>query len=172
MIVEIQIKLFGLPSWQHFKNLRLEQLHKLNGVLYSPFFIDYNKPITKGFVTNCRKKFKSEPYRTTGKGSNFNFTYLGFETCFMFGKAYYDYGPAMLNCVCNLNYILPQSDYIFRNNATGGFINNSINLIEYKPDYTVNNFPYSSVKADSINPVIIPKDKEEDDSEIISTDDD
>jgi LysM repeat protein len=133
---QIKIKLFGLPSWQHFKNLRSEQLHKLNCTLYSPFFIDYSKPITKSFVLQNRNRFSSEPYKTIANGSNVNFSYLGFETFLLFGKSYSDYRNNILNCVCTLNSLLPQSTYSFKNAATGGYINSAINLIEFTPDFT------------------------------------
>lgn len=147
----IKIKLFGLPSWQHFKNLRTEQLHKLNSVLYSPFYIDYSKPVTKSFVLNSRQKFGSEPFKTLPNSSNINFTYLGYESCLIFGSEWLKYNDYVCNCISNIDNNLPQSQYVFRESANGGFINSAVNLIEYNNDYTVTCKTYvSTTNQDSM----------------------
>ncbi|MBN2484461.1 MAG: LysM peptidoglycan-binding domain-containing protein [Bacteroidales bacterium] len=138
------IKLFGLPTWSRFNNLRPEYLHKLSTVVYLPYYIDYTKPVTKSFVSITRNKYGFEPHKTSFGGSNSNFVYLGFETCLLFGKNIVYYGKSMLNCICNLNPRLPQSDYSFRPLPDGeGFVNHSINLVEYKKDFSLTRSNYS-----------------------------
>lgn len=159
----IKIKLFGMPSWQHFNNLQIEHLHKLSCILYSPFYIDENKAVTQSVSAKIRKEFRYEPYKTIGNGSNLNFTYLGFEAFLIFGNAYAQYGDDALGCICNIDANLPQSNYAFRPLSNGGFINNSINLIEFNPDYTLKcqsysplvntslKFPEETLESESIN---------------------
>lgn len=140
------INLLGLPEWQSFENLRIELLHSLNTVIYSPFYIDYTKRHTQLFVRNCREKLNYEPYRTVNTGSGFNFAYLGYETGLMFTEAYKSYGDDFLNCLCHLQFKMPQSDYRFEQNMTSGFSNVNINLVNFTPEFEVKAIDYESLK--------------------------
>jgi LysM repeat protein/ABC-type branched-subunit amino acid transport system substrate-binding protein len=137
-----KIKVFGLPSWQKYNNLRIEHLHKLNTVVYSPFFIDYTKPVTRNFIKTCRTKFGFEPYRTISSGSGFNFAFLGYETGLIFGTAYENYGMPFINCICTIRASMPQCEYSFKTVQRGGFTNRGINFIEYRDDFVIVRVPF------------------------------
>lgn len=137
-----QIKAFGLPSWQKYNNLRIEHLHKLNTVVYSPFFIDYTKPVTKNFIKTCRTKLGFEPYRTISSGSGFNFAFLGYETGLIFGTAYENFGMSFIHCICTIKTSMPQSEYSFKTVQRGGFSNQGINYIEYRDDFVIIRIPF------------------------------
>lgn len=139
-----KIVLFGLPTWQKFDNLRIEQLHRLNTIVYSPFYIDYSKPVTKNFITNSRKMLKTEPFRTVSNGSGINLTFLGYETGLMFGVAFFNYGPEFINCLTALKFEMPESDYTFKYSNSNGFSNNSINFIQYTDSYAVKRILYNT----------------------------
>ena len=140
------IDLFGLPVWRSFNNLRIELLHMLNTVVYSPFNIDYSKSHTNNFLEFSRDKLGYEPYKTVSTGSGFNFTYLGYEAAFMFGQAYEQYGDEFLNCICHLQFDMPQSLYRFEWDAEGGFSNTSINFINYTTELDVKPVKYNSLR--------------------------
>jgi LysM repeat protein/ABC-type branched-subunit amino acid transport system substrate-binding protein len=131
------IQVFGSPVWQSFENLRMELLHQLNTVLYSPFFIDYNNKHTKSFVKKCRNSLGYEPFKTANTGSGYNFTFLGYEAGLMFTDAYNHYGPEFLNCLCQLKENMPQSQYQFKLDSKGGFTNTSINFINFNTDFDI-----------------------------------
>lgn len=147
-IYEIQV--FGLPSWQKFKNLRVDQLHSLNTSLYSPFFVDYSKPSTNRFIELCRKKLGYEPHRTVSNGNGFNFSYLGYEAGLLFTGAFIQHGKNFINCVCSINEELPQLNYEFTYNTWGGFRINAINIINYSKEYDLNRVKHPATdKANS-----------------------
>lgn len=138
------IRAFGLPSWQKFNNLRVDQLHILNTMLYSPYFIDYAKPSTQRFIHLCRTKLGHEPYRTISSGTGFNFTYIGYETGLIFTKAFHSYGVNFLSCMCSIHESLPQLDYEFKQNTEGGFVVNALNIVNYTKDYQLVRVPFKS----------------------------
>lgn len=149
---EYKIRVFGLPSWQKFKNLRVDQLHALNTSLYSPFFIDYTKPSTHRFIELCRNKLGYEPYKTVSNGNGYNFTYLGYEVGLMFSKAYVDYGPTFINCMCSIKENLPQLNYEFLFNSWGGFRTNAINIINYSQEFELSRIPFTSSSSNAVLP--------------------
>ncbi len=145
-----KIRVFGLPSWQKFKNLRVDQLHSLNTILYTPFFIDYTKPSTKRFVERCRKDLGYEPYRTDRNGNGFNFTYLGYETGLLFSKAFKNYGPNFINCLCTIKETMPQLEYEFKINKQGGIKIYSINFINFSKEFDLYRIPFVHSESNEI----------------------
>ncbi|MBN1116990.1 MAG: LysM peptidoglycan-binding domain-containing protein [Bacteroidales bacterium] len=137
------IQLFGMPKWQRFNNIRIEQIHKLNTQIYSPYFIDYSKQSTKRFINLCRVKLNSEPYSTTTNGSGFNLTYLGYEIGLFFGGSYLSYGAEFINCLNYIKQDLPQAEYSFRYRNNYGFTYNTLNFIKYTDTFTIERIPYT-----------------------------
>ncbi len=134
---ELDVQVLGLPTWQTFTNLQLDLLHKLNTIVYTPFFIDYSKKETIRFLTNTRTLLKSEPYKTVWNGSGFNMTFLGYETGMVFFRAYLTYGKEFINCLCTLEDLEPQTTYKFKYLETNGFSNKTINFVNYSVDYNL-----------------------------------
>lgn len=145
-----KIQVFGLPAWQTFKNLRVDQLHTLNATLYSPFFIDYTKPSTQRFIELSRKKLGYEPFRTVRNGNGYNFTYLGYETGLIFTKAFVSYGKQFINCMCEIKEDLPQLNYEFMFNTWGGFRTNTLNFINYSLEYDLQRITHIRNSAEII----------------------
>lgn len=141
---ELDVQVLGRPTWQTFTNLQLDLLHKLNTIVYSPFYIDYSKTETVRFVTNARNILNAEPYKTVSNGSGFNMSYLGYETGMVFLKAYLTYGKEFVHCLCSLEDIQPQTTYTFKYLRSNGFSNNSLNFINYTIDYDRIPLPFSS----------------------------
>jgi LysM repeat protein/ABC-type branched-subunit amino acid transport system substrate-binding protein len=137
---EIPIRIFGLPDWQVFPNIRIDHIHDLETVLYSPFHIDYTAPHVKAFVHNSRLKLGYEPYKTSSTGSGMNYSYLGYDIAFHFLKSNYLYGDELCNCIEHFSPELLMSQYHFgRNSENGSFENTSINIIQYNKKYDIKN---------------------------------
>lgn len=132
------IKVYGLPAWQKFDNVRFDVLHELEVTLYSPFFIDYTENSVKLFIGKCRGQLHSEPYKTSSKGNGINYTYLGYDLTMYFIQAINTYEKHTCDCIEYFNPRLLLSDYNFmRNKNQDGFVNTSVNFITYGKDYTV-----------------------------------
>ncbi len=142
----LDIDVVGIPEWLTFENLRIELLHQLNTVIYSPFFIDYNNPHTQSFVKNCRKTLGYEPQLAFNSNIPYNFTFLGYESGLLFMDAYSKYGLNLLNCVCQVKGNMPQSQYQFELIQGKGFANTSINFINYKTNYEVERIRFESLQ--------------------------
>jgi len=133
-----KIKIYGLPSWQKFKSIRIEHFHDMNVTIYSPFFIDYNDAQVKSFVTKCRASLKYEPFMTTSKGTGINYTYLGYDLGTFFISAFKKYEKASCDCIQYYAPDLLLSSYSFKKNKIYGFNENtSISIIKYTEDINI-----------------------------------
>ena len=149
------IQVFGLPVWQSFDNLRIELLHQLNTVVYSPFFIDYTRAQTQSFLKISRSKLGHEPFKTVNTGKGFNYTYLGYESGLLFLNLWQQYGADFRNCLCYLDGAMPQTTYKFKWDANGGFSNTHLNFINYTEDFEVRMIDYESLKEINSQPKVL-----------------
>ncbi len=141
------IQLFGLPVWQSFANLRIELLHQLNTVLYTPFYIDYTRPETKAFVKKCRSQLGYEPYKLINNGKGFNYTYLGYETGLLFLRYYANYGEDFRSCLCHQKDIMPENIYQFEwDNKQMGLYNVGINYKNFTTDFNITSLQFDTLK--------------------------
>lgn len=139
------LELFGLSVWRNFQSVRVELLHELKTTIYLPFYIDYTSEHTKSFINKARNILGYEPYRTVGRGIGFNYTYLGYESCFYFVNAFRKYGSEFTKCIEYYKQPLLQSDYNFvRPDAQSGYVNSTISIIKYDDDYDVKQIDYQS----------------------------
>ncbi|QQS50586.1 MAG: LysM peptidoglycan-binding domain-containing protein [Bacteroidota bacterium] len=142
----MDIDVIGIPEWLTFENLRIELLHQLNTVIYSPFFIDYKNLHTQSFIKNCRKTLGYEPQQVLNSNIPYNFTFLGYESGLLFMDVFSQYGPSLLNCVCQVKGNMPQSQYQFKLIQDKGFANTSINFINYNTSYEVERISFESLQ--------------------------
>ncbi len=141
------IQLFGLPVWQTFVNLRIELLHQLNTVLYTPFYIDYSRPETQAFVKKCRKQLGHEPYKLINNGKGYNYTFLGYETGMLFLRYYTNYGDKFRNCLCHQKDIMPESIYQFEwDNKLLGLYNVGISYKNFTTDFNIKSLQFNTLK--------------------------
>jgi LysM repeat protein/ABC-type branched-subunit amino acid transport system substrate-binding protein len=139
------IMVFGLPSWQKFKNVRIDYLHDLQVTMFTPFYIDYNDEIVKYFIHSCRSKLGFEPYKTTSKGTGMNFTFYGFDLTFYFANIIKMYGKNAILCADSYKPRLSLTNYTFKRNLQNGCLeNNNLNLIRYNKDYSIEKLDYRS----------------------------
>jgi LysM repeat protein/ABC-type branched-subunit amino acid transport system substrate-binding protein len=140
------IIVFGLPSWQKFKNVRIDYLHDLQVTLFTPFYIDYNDEFVKSFVRTCRSRLGFEPYKTTSKGTGMNYTFYGYDLAFYILNAYSKYGKDALLCTDNYRPQLLLSSYKFERTIPGNcWENSNLNLIRYNKDFSIEKLDYKTL---------------------------
>lgn len=143
-----EILVYGLPSWQKFKNVRIDYLHDLQVTLFTPFYIDYNNDFVRSFIQTCRTTLGYEPYKTSLKGTGMNYTYLGYDLAYYFVNIVRIYGQSAILCAGNYKPHLLLSRYAFEKNQNGGcWINGYLNLIQYKKDYSIERVDFSTALA-------------------------
>ena len=122
-----KIIIFGMPSWQKFKNIDLEYLTKLKMHYFSPTFIDYENQSVKNFIAKFHTVFKSEPSQ---------YSYQGFDILYYFANVLKLHGRNFQYCIDAWD-LLPlrnglQTEFNFKRvNNFGGFENNGIFILQY-----------------------------------------
>jgi len=129
-----KMSLYGVPAWQVWKAIDIKYFHSMQLQYYTPFYIDYGNPEVINFIRKCRKVYGFEPYEITPKG--YNFCMLGYDIGLYFITALEQYGNSFSPCMNNLDIDLLLSRYNFSHSGEG-FSNNTIHMIRYKPDYTI-----------------------------------
>lgn len=130
-----RIILFGLPSWQGWTNIDLNYFHTLRLHLISPFYTDYNSKSILNYLKKTRSYYGYEPYEVYSQG--YNFSMLGYDIGMYFLSALKKYGRNFMPCVQSMNVEPLLSKFNFYQLQSGAYINNSYNLIEYGPDFSV-----------------------------------
>ena len=97
-------------------------------------------------MRKCRDILGHEPYKTVNNGKGYNFTFLGYEAGLLFLSSYQEYGPEFINCICNLEKVLPQAHYKFEWNTVGGFSNTGLNFINFTPEYELKRIDFDSLE--------------------------
>ncbi len=139
------VKVFGMPVWTMFRNIRQDYFHNLEFHYYTSFYTDFNKPYVKNFLLKYRKEYNSEPYYHSGEHypytftkEGFNFAFLGYDVAFYFLQSMSRLGKDFENCLDYQKYDLLHSNFNFqRLNPTSGFINKGVNILEYTKDISV-----------------------------------
>ncbi|MCX6272396.1 MAG: ABC transporter substrate-binding protein [Bacteroidetes bacterium] len=121
--------LFGMPGWLDFKSVETKVLVDLNYHSFSSSFIDYNEPMTKGFIRHFRNIYKTEPQE---------FAYQGFDVTYYFLNAFLTYGKDFVSCIPQYRLHTLQTQFIFRKSGEDGFENTWLNIYKFK-DYQVIN---------------------------------
>lgn len=135
---EKSIRVFGMPAWQVFPNVRMDHYHDLEATLYSPFFINYYSDPVKRFLAVSRSELGYEPYKTSSRGNGINFTFLGYDVAFQFIRATYQYGDNLCDCISHFQPELLLSEYFFtRESSEGGFENQTISIVNYTRNYEI-----------------------------------
>lgn len=126
------IVLMGTPTLTKLKSLQTESFHRIRLRYLTPYFVDYNKPLVRRFVSQYRETFSTEPTQ---------FSFQGFDVSFYFLSALYRFGADFRNCVPNYPMELTQMDFNFRKVAQmGGFMNHSLFVNSYERNFDILNF--------------------------------
>jgi LysM repeat protein/ABC-type branched-subunit amino acid transport system substrate-binding protein len=126
------IVLMGTPTLTKLKSLQTENFHRIRLRYLTPYFVDYNKPLVRRFVSQYRDYFSAEPSQ---------YSFQGFDVSYYFLSALYRYGKDFKNCTPEYPMELTQMDFNFRKVASeGGFMNHSLFVTSYEHNFDVLNF--------------------------------
>jgi hypothetical protein len=122
----------GTPTLTKLKSLQTENFHRIRLRYLTPYFVDYNKPLVRRFVSQYRDYFSAEPSQ---------YSFQGFDVSYYFLSALYRYGKDFKNCTPEYPMELTQMDFNFRKVASeGGFMNHSLFVTSYEHNFDVLNF--------------------------------
>ncbi|MDP4226204.1 MAG: LysM peptidoglycan-binding domain-containing protein [Bacteroidota bacterium] len=131
-----KIKCFGLSTWRRFRNIDQESYANIDLHYYTPFYIDYQKEVTKKFIRKFRETYKTEPYKVTSEGYNYGF--LGYDIAYYFLSALGNYGQGFPCCVESYHPELMMSNFHFSKiNNKGGYENTSVYIINHNKDFSI-----------------------------------
>jgi len=126
---EYNITLVGMSEYAGYKSINAEYFHKLKMHYLTPNFIDYYNPEVNSFIKNYRKKFKTEPNQ---------FSYRGYDIAKYFLEAYRTNGKNYLNKLSSSKINTLQSNFkMKRIKEFSGFMNNSLFVVNFTPEYDV-----------------------------------
>ncbi len=123
------LEVYGLPKWKNFEIIELEYFHRLNLHLSLQYFIDYNDPKTKEFVSSYWETFNTEPTP---------YSFQGYDIITYFVSALGEYGREFPTYIKNYPKVLLQSSVSFINRENRqGFENQSTSDIVYVKNWGI-----------------------------------
>ena len=126
------IVLMGTPTLTKLKSIQTENFHRVRLRYLSHYFIDYNKPLVRRFVSYYRETFSAEPTQ---------FSHQGFDVAYYFLSALYRYGKDFRNCLPEYQMELTQTFFDFRKvSPMGGFMNNGLFVTAYERNFDILNY--------------------------------
>ncbi len=143
---KINATLWGLPDWLRFQSLKPEDVHQLNGHIFSYYRMDYTNTGTQDFIRKYREWYKTEPmsispyFQKASVRSNFSrFGIWGYDVSYYFINALKTYGTSFEYCLDEYNPHLIQSDFKFKRISNwGGMFNTGLFILNFTPDYELN----------------------------------
>lgn len=148
-ITKANITLFGMSDWLRFQTIDPEQIHHLNGSIFSPFGIDYKQKQTMLFIKKYRQWFHTEPhaispyFQNSGPSSNYSrYGIWGYDVSMYFISAIYRFGSDFDLCLTNFEHEEIQFNFDFKRISNwGGFYNHGLFLIKFHSDFTTERIP-------------------------------
>lgn len=139
------VTLWGQPEWLRFQTINPEDIHYLNGKIFSYYAVDYADARNQGLVKKYREWFKTEPiaispfFQNASVQSNFSrYSIWGYDVTYYFLSAMKNYGKHFEHC---LQYHHPhsvQANFNFeRISNWGGFYNNGLYLLHFTKDFNL-----------------------------------
>ncbi len=123
------LKVFGFPAWQQFRNIQLDYFHKMDLYLFSPYHLDYNKKEVLDFLRGYRSEFKTEP-------TQFSFAWTGYDVTSYFLTGIGMYGEDFLKCYPDFKAEFLLNGFEFkRYNKNGGGMNHHMFFLQYTKDF-------------------------------------
>ncbi len=139
----INVTLWGLPDWLRFQSLKPEDVHQLNGHVFSYYRMDYNDPQTLAFIEKYRAWYYTEPmaispyFQKASVRSNFSrYGVWGYDVTYYFINALKTYGKNFEYCLDDYKVYLIQSNFKFKHISNwGGMYNTGLFILNFTPDY-------------------------------------
>ena len=136
LLDEYQIEVAGMPQWNKFRNIDLEYFHKLQMSYFTSFYVDYDKPEMRDFISRFRKIYYTEPYRVSPRG--YNLSVYGYDLVSAFVQAIGKYGKNIIYFTDEMEADPILGPYKFeRINDFGGHVNAYISIIKFSPDLNI-----------------------------------
>ncbi|MCU4157637.1 LysM peptidoglycan-binding domain-containing protein [Carboxylicivirga sp. A043] len=137
------VTLWGLPDWMKYNTINPEDIHKLNGRIFSYYAVDYNDEINDERIKAYRHWFKTEPiaispfFQTASVQSNMSrYSLWGHDVTYYFITALRDFGPDFPYCIQHHQPHTIQSKLNFlRVSNWGGFYNHGLFVLKFSPDF-------------------------------------
>ncbi len=134
---EYPVMLVGSSTWRYFKNLELEFFFRMNLHLFTVRRPDYNGEIEKYIIRSFRKMYHTDP-------EEMSFAWDGYDETVWFLTLLQQYGNSFEECVNYHHSPMCIEDFSFRRTGWfSGFMNTSMKLLQYNPDFTITEIPFS-----------------------------
>jgi LysM repeat protein/ABC-type branched-subunit amino acid transport system substrate-binding protein len=125
-----QITLIGMNDYPNYKSINTEYFHKLNLHFITPNHIDYKDAEVNCFLKKYRENFNTEPNQ---------FSYRGYDIGKYFIEAYKSGGKNYTNKISSFEAKTLQTSLKFKRvKDFSGFVNHSLFVVNYSPDFNLN----------------------------------
>ncbi len=139
------VTLWGLPEWLKFQTVNIEDVHALNGKIFSYYALDKTNPRTKTIITRYRNWFQTEPvaispfFQNATVHSNYSrFSLWGYDITYFFVSAINQYGKSFNRCITSHHPYAVQSNFRFKRlNNWSGFYNEGLFIVNFTRDLKV-----------------------------------
>ncbi|WP_289055570.1 LysM peptidoglycan-binding domain-containing protein [Carboxylicivirga marina] len=139
------VTLWGLPDWMKYNTINPEDIHQLNGRIFSYYAVDYNDSINDERIMAYRHWFKTEPiaispfFQAASAQSNMSrYSLWGHDVSYYFISALRDYGTNFPHCLLHHKPHTIQSKLNFlRVSNWGGFYNHGLFVLKFSPDFNL-----------------------------------
>jgi len=130
LAVDIPITLIGAGNYQQrYPSIEIAHFHNLQMKYINPYWIDYKKPETIGYIDKFIDNFGTEPN---------SFGVQGFDAAWYFLNVLHIYGKDFESCLPFLNVNLVQGNYYFKRvSQSGGYMNHGASVVSYTKNYEV-----------------------------------
>jgi ABC-type branched-subunit amino acid transport system substrate-binding protein/LysM repeat protein len=119
---EFGVTLLGLPRWDRFDDIEADYLVNLKTHVMAPYFVDYDDPGVKKFVSMYQDRYLTDPDLLA---------FQGFDITFYFVTALWKYGRSFERCIADLRMNSLQTDFRFLSSKDNGFENQQWEMYEY-----------------------------------------
>jgi ABC-type branched-subunit amino acid transport system substrate-binding protein/LysM repeat protein len=119
---EYRITLLGLPRWDRFDDIEADYLVNLKTYVMAPYFIDYDNPLVKRFVSMFQEKYQTDPDPLA---------FQGFDNIFYFANVLSKYGKNFSRCIPEFRMKSLQTDFHFTSAKDNGFENQYWEMYEF-----------------------------------------
>jgi len=85
-----QLEMIGLPTWENFQDIDLNQMNNMTLTYPSSYFVDYHSPDFRQFEQYFQQSFGTDPD---------DYGIQGFDITYYFMESLYLYGNRMLRCL-------------------------------------------------------------------------
>ena len=122
---EFNIQVCGMPTWENFETTALANLEKLETIIFSSGYINYENPELKMFRKHFINKYAADPTFQA---------YYGFYLAKGFMNAFTNKNKSWFNVVENNKEFFNTDLFRFSGAISGGFENSHVTILKYK-DY-------------------------------------